>query len=91
MEERRQTGTHGIRRGVARAMLGWGGSSARLLEAGQWRSSAYRLFLDLGAEEGAAAARVLIESSDAEGPGERALGGKQIPGYPRVRTSPPGI
>ena len=49
------------------------GSSAQLLKAGQWHSSAYRPHLDLGAEEAAAMVRVLIEVSDDEvepgGPG----------------------
>ena len=59
-------GTHAFRRGAARAILKAGGSFAQLLRAGQWHSSAYKLYLDLGREESQAVAEVLIEASDGE-------------------------
>ena len=64
------------RRGAARAILEAGGSFAQLLRAGQWHSSAFRLYLDLGVEEKKAMAAVLIEASDDETQGRRA-GGEQ--------------
>ena len=42
-------GAHAVRRGAARAILGAGVS--QFLRSGQWRSSAYRLYLDLGGGE----------------------------------------
>ena len=60
----------GIRRGAARAISDAGASVAQLLRAGQWRSSAYSLFLDLGVEETKAMASILIGASD-EGPERR--------------------
>ena len=59
-------GTNSVRRGAARAMLEAGGSFPQLLRSGQWRSSAYQLFLDLGHEEASAMASVLVEGSDDE-------------------------
>ena len=49
-----------------------------MLRAGQWRSSAYRLYLDLGEEEAAAMPRILIEASsdgrdETEGPQEEPI------------------
>ena len=49
-------GTHSFRRGAARAILEAGGSFPQLLRSGQWRSSAYQLYLDLGHEEASAMA-----------------------------------
>ena len=57
-------GTHSFRRGAARAILDAGGSFAQLLRSGQWHSSAYQLYLDLGHEEATAMASVLVEGSD---------------------------
>ena len=59
-------GTHFFRRGAARAILEAGGSFSQLLRSGQWHSSAYQLYLDLGHEEAAAMASVLVEASDDE-------------------------
>ena len=68
-EKAERLGSHSIRRGAARAILEAGGSFAQLLKAGQWHSSAFRLYLDLGVEEKKAMAEVLIEHSDEEAPG----------------------
>ena len=59
-------GTHSFRMGAARAILEAGGSFPRLLRSGQWRSSAYELYLDLGHEEAGALASALVEGSDDE-------------------------
>ena len=59
-------GTHSFRRGAARAILEAGDSFSQLLRSGQWRSSAYQLYLDLGREEANAMASVLVEGSDDE-------------------------
>ena len=59
-------GTHSFRRGAARAILEAGGSFSQLLRSGQWHSSAYQLYLDLGHEEATAMASVLVEASDDE-------------------------
>ena len=67
-ERSEKLGSHSIRRGAARAILEAGGSFAQLLKAGQWHSSAYRLYLDLGMEENRAMAEVMIEQSDDEAP-----------------------
>ena len=67
-ERSEKLGSHSIRRGAARAILEAGGSFAQLLKAGQWHSSAYRLYLDLGMEENKAMAQVMIEQSDDEAP-----------------------
>ena len=63
-EKAEKLGTRSIRRGAARAILAAGGTFAQLLRAGQWHSSAYRLYLDMGGEEAKAMASVLIEDSD---------------------------
>ena len=63
-EKSERLGAHSIRRGAARAILDAGGTFAQLLKAGQWHSSAYRLYLDLGGEEAKAMASVLIEDSE---------------------------
>ena len=59
-------GTHSFRRGAARAIPEAGGSFSQLLRSGQWRSSAYRLYLGLGHEEASALASALVEGSDDE-------------------------
>ena len=59
-------GTHSFRRGAARAILEARGSFPQLLRSGQWRSSAYQLYLDLGHEEASAVASVLVDGSDDE-------------------------
>ena len=59
-------GTLSFRRGAARAILEAGGSFSQLLRSGQWHSSAYQLYLDLGHEEASAMASVLAEGSDDE-------------------------
>ena len=59
-------GTRSFRRGAARAILEAGGSFPQLLRSGQWRSSAYKLYLDLGREEASAMASVLVEGSGDE-------------------------
>ena len=58
--------TRSLRGGAVRSSRETGGSFAQLLKGGRWRSTAYRLFLDLGAEEAAAMAPMLIEASDDE-------------------------
>ena len=63
---RAELGTHVSRRGAARAILSAGGSFAQLLKAGQRRSAAYQLYLDLGRQESQAAADILFEASDVE-------------------------
>ena len=57
-------GTHSIRRGAARAILEAGGSFAQLLRAGQWHSSAYKVYLDMGREETSAVTSLLADASD---------------------------
>ena len=59
-------GTRSIRRGAARAILEAGGSFAQLLRAGQWHSSAYKVYLDMGREEPTAASSLLADASDDE-------------------------
>ena len=59
-------GTHSIRQGAARAILEAGGSFSQLLRAGQWRSSTYKLYLDMGREETTAASILLVDASDDE-------------------------
>ena len=49
-----------------------GGNFAQLLAAAQRRLSAYRLYLDLGAEDPAASAEVLIGMRNPEAVGRRA-------------------
>ena len=67
-EKAERLGSRSIRRGAARAILEAGGSFAQLLMAGQWHSSAFRLYLDLGIEEKKATAEVLIGNSDEDAP-----------------------
>ena len=57
-------GARSIRREAARAILEAGGTSAQLLKTGQWKSSAYRLYLDMGGEKAKATASVLVEDSE---------------------------
>ena len=59
-------GTHSFRRGDARAILEAGVSFSQLLRSGQWHSSAYQLYLDLGREKASAMASALAEGSDDE-------------------------
>ena len=59
-------GPHSFRRGAARAILEAGASFSQRLRSGQWRSSAYQLYLDLGREEASAMASALVEGSDDE-------------------------
>ena len=59
-------GTHSVRRGAARAILEAGGSFSQLLRAGQWRSLAYKLCLDMGREETTAVSSLLTDASDDE-------------------------
>ena len=49
--------------GAARAILEAGVFSSQLLRSGQWHSSAYELYVDLGREETRAGASLLIEAS----------------------------
>ena len=76
-------GPHGVRRGAAGAILEAGGCLAQLLGAGQWHSSACRLYLGLGVEETEAMASISIEASDDEGPGRRERDGEVISQSPR--------
>ena len=66
-EGARRLGAHRVRGGAARSILETGGTFAQILIAGQWHSSAYRLYLHLGAEGAADMSRLLIESPDDEG------------------------
>ena len=59
-------GTHSFRRGAARAVLGAGGSLSKLLRSGQWHSSAYQPYVDLGRVGNRAVASLLIEASDGD-------------------------
>ena len=59
-------GTHSSRGGAARVILEVGGSSSQLLRSGQWHSSDYEPYLDLGREESRVAASMLIEASEEE-------------------------
>ena len=59
-------GTHSCRRRAARAMLEAGGSFSQLLRAGQWRSSAYQLYLDLSSEDPQAVTSIWVEASGDE-------------------------
>ena len=59
-------GAHSVRRGAARAILEAGGSFSQLLRAGQWHSSAYKLYLDMGREETTAVSALLADASDDE-------------------------
>ena len=59
-------GTHSFRRGAARAALEARGSFSQLLRSGQWRSSAYQLYLDLGHEEASSVASVRADGFDDE-------------------------
>ena len=56
-------GTRSCQRGAARAILEAGGSLSQLLRAGQWRSSAFRLHLDVGQEETNAASSLPMGAS----------------------------
>ena len=57
-----------FRRGADQASTQAGGSFAQLLMAGQWRSSAHRLYLDLGRKESLATASILVAALDEGGP-----------------------
>ena len=71
---------HSIRRGAARAILVAEGSFAQLLRAGQWRPSAYRLYLGVGIEEKKTMASVLLGASGDDGSERGARrGGEDIP------------
>ena len=59
-------GARSFRRGAARATREEGGSFPWPLRSGQWRSSAYRLYLGLGREGPGAIASILIEASEEE-------------------------
>ena len=59
-------GTQSFRSRDARVILEAGGSLSQLLRSGQWRSSAYQLYLDLGHEEARARASVIAEGSGDE-------------------------
>jgi len=51
---------------MAQDILKAGGSLATLLRAGQWRSSAFRVYLQESAVDEAAVARLIIDHSDDE-------------------------
>ena len=61
-----RVGSLSLRRGAARAILDAGGALAQFLKSGQWHSSAYQLYLDLGHEVASAMASVLAEGPDDE-------------------------
>ena len=63
-EKTDRLGAHSIRRGAARAILAAGGTFSQLMKAGQWHSSAFKLYLDLGGEETKGMSSVLIEDSE---------------------------
>ena len=53
-------------KGAARAVHEAGGPISQPICAGQWRSSAYQLYLDLSSEGSRAAASILVAASDDE-------------------------
>ena len=59
-------GSHSFRRGMARDIIDAGGSLAALLQAGQWRSSAFALYLRENQCEESAIANMIIDHSDSE-------------------------
>ena len=59
-------GTHFLRRGAARAFLDAGGRYAQLLRSGQWRSSAFQLYIDLRQEASQAMASMWVEAPESE-------------------------
>ena len=67
-ERAEKLGARSARRGAAWAILESAWDFAQLLRAAHWHSSAYVLFLDLGAEKAAVTARVPIEAPDDERP-----------------------
>ena len=58
--------SHSVRRGAVRAILEARGSFSQLLRAGQWRSSAYKLYWDMRREETTAVSSRLADASDDE-------------------------
>ena len=60
-------GSHAWRRGMAQDIIKAGGSLATLLRAGQWRSGAFRVYLQEQALDEEAVARLVIDHSDDEG------------------------
>ena len=79
----RRLGPCSVSKGAARAILESGGIFAQMLRACQWHSSAYRLYLDLGAEEAAAISRFSIEASGDEAAERKGPEGDPIPKEPR--------
>ena len=67
-ERTEKLGARSARRGAAWAILESAWDFAQLLRAAHWHSSAYGLFLDLGAEKAAVMARVPIEAPDGDRP-----------------------
>ena len=65
-ERVKRLGARSSRRRATRSILEPEGGFAQLLKAGEWRSSAYRQYLDSGAGGPPAVERVLIEASDDE-------------------------
>ena len=59
-------GAHSFRGGAARAILEAGGPFSQLPLSGQWRPSAYQLYLDLGHEESGSMASITAEVPDDE-------------------------
>ena len=64
-------GSHAWRRGMAQDIVNAGGSLATLLRAGQWRSSAFRVYLQQQALDEDAVAKLVIDHSDDEALGEQ--------------------
>ena len=58
--------THFSRRVAARAILEVGGSFPQPSLSGQWRTSAFQLYLNLGREDSRAVASMLTEASDGD-------------------------
>ena len=92
-EEAERLEAHSLQVGAVRRVPVLGGTSAQLLKAGHWRSSVYRLSLDLGAEAAGAMERLLVEVSKDEAKPWGAEEGERIPlskpwafGSPKTRN-----
>ena len=59
-------GAHSIRRGAAGAIREAGFFPPQLLRPGQWRSSAYQLYLELGREESRTIDPIMVEAAEGE-------------------------
>ena len=58
--------SQGFRRGTAREMLAAGGTLAKILEAGEWNSKAFREYQDSEEIDAAAILEIIVEDDEAE-------------------------